>query len=336
MSRRLTVGLLVVAMLAPVTAWAQSVSSDGSYVVPRTADGHPDLQGLWTNDTITRFERPADLGDKAFYTEEEVAAMEQRTLERNAAANAPSAPRTELLPVGGNVGGYNQLWLDSGTTVLSTGRTSIVVEPENGRVPVQAWAEAKRSYDLEHVADHFRHMSVWDRCMSRGVPGSMLPAGYNNAYRIMQTADHVVIQYEMIHDVRVIPLDDRPHISRDIGLWMGDSRARWDGDTLVVETANYHDRGWIASSAAGGRIKGIPVSEALHVVERFTRVSRDTIMWEATVEDPNVYTRPWVIEMPLTRDPAYVMFEYACHEGNLAIPNILGGGRVAERAVSEQ
>ena len=336
MSRQLMAGLFVVTILAPMTVWAQSTPSDGSYVVPRTGDGHPDLQGLWTNDTITRFERPANLGDKAFYTPEEAAAMEQRTLERNAAANAPSAPNTELLPAGGNIGAYNQLWLDSGTTVLSTGRTSIVVEPANGRVPVMPWAEAKRAYDIEHVGDHVRHMSVWDRCMSRGVPGSMLPAGYNNAYRIMQTADHVVIQYEMIHDVRIIPLDGRRHVPRDIGLWMGDSRAHWDGDTLVVETTNYHGRGWIASSAAGGRIKGIPVSEELHVVERFTRVSDDTIMWEATVEDPNVYTEPWVIQIPLTNDPGYVIFEYACHEGNLAVENILSGGRAVERAGTEQ
>jgi hypothetical protein len=335
MSRRVMVGVCVVTLLAPMTAWAQSAASDGSYVVPRTGDGHPDLQGLWTNDTITRFERPAELGDKAFYTAEEAVAMEQSTLERNAAANAPSAP-SSAPPAGGNIGAYNQLWLDSGTTVLSTGRTSIVVEPANGRVPVKPWAEAKRAYDIDHVGDDVRHMSIWDRCVSRGVPGSMLPAGYNNAYRIMQTADHVVIQYEMIHDVRVIPVDDRRHIPREIGLWMGDSRAHWDGDTLVVETTNYHDRGWIASSAAGGRIKGIPVSEELHVVERFTRVSADTILWEATVEDPNVYTEPWVIQTPLTNDPGYVMFEYACHEGNLAVENILSGGRAVERAGTDQ
>jgi len=173
---------------------------------------------------------------------------------------------------------------------------------------------------------------VWDRCLSRGVPGSMFPAGYNNAYRILQTPDHVTIIYEMIHDVRIIPLDNRPHIDRDIKLWMGNSRAHWDGDTLVVETRNFHNRGWIASSAAGGRIKGIPTSKALYVVERFTRVSDDTIMWDMTVEDPNVYTRPWTVSMPLTHRPSYQMFEYACHEGNWAVRNALSGSRAVERA----
>ena len=134
----------------------------------------------------------------------------------------------------------------------------------------------------------------------------------------------------MIHDVRVIPLDDRPHINSSIGLWMGDSRARWEGDTLVIETTNYNDRGMIASSSAGARLKGIPVSEELHVVERFTRISEDTIVWEVTIEDPAVYLAPWTISMPLTQDPQYTMFEYACHEGNHAVPNILRGGRANE------
>ena len=208
----------------------------------------------------------------------------------------------------------------------------MVVDPPDGRVPVKPWAEAARAHNIDHVGDSYVHMSVWDRCLSRGVPGSMFPAGYNNAYRILQTPDHVTIIYEMIHDVRIIPLDNRPHIDRDIKLWMGNSRAHWDGDTLVVETRNFHNRGWIASSAAGGRIKGIPTSKALYVVERFTRVSDDTIMWDMTVEDPNVYTRPWTVSMPLTHRPNYQMFEYACHEGNWAVRNALSGSRAVERA----
>ena len=234
---------------------------------------------------------------------------------------------------GGNVGGYGSYWLDAGDTVLSTGQTSLVVDPPDGRVPVKPEAEAKRDYDREHSTDSYEYMSVWDRCVSRGVPGSMFPAGYNNAYQILQIPGYVVIRYEMIHDVRIIPLDGRPHIGSNIGLWMGDSRGRWEGNTLVVETTNYHDRGWIASSAAGGRIKGIPVSEALHVVERFTRVDEDTINWEVTIEDPNMYTRPWTVAMPLARDPNYQMFEYACHEGNWAVRNALSGARAEEKAV---
>ena len=174
-------------------------------------------------------------------------------------------------------------------------------------------------------------MSVWDRCLSRGVPGSMLPAGYNNAYRIVQTPDHIAIQHEMIHDVRIIPLSDPPFIDGSIRQWMGDARAHWDGDVLVVETKNFHNRGWIASSSAGARLKGIPTSKALHVVERYERVSADTIIWTVTIDDPNVYTRPWTISMPLTAEPDYEMFEYACHEGNYGLVGILAGARALEQ-----
>ena len=196
--------------------------------------------------------------------------------------------------------------------------------------------EAK-TYNLAHNGDHYQHMSVWDRCLSRGVPGSMLPAGYNNAYRIVQTPDHIAIQHEMIHDVRIIPLSDPPFIDGSIRQWMGDARAHWDGDVLVVETKNFHNRGWIASSSAGARLKGIPTSKALHVVERYERVSADTIIWTVTIDDPNVYTRPWTISMPLTAEPDYEMFEYACHEGNYAVPNALSGQRVIDaRGASTQ
>ena len=328
MTRRFIATLAVVALSASPAA-AQSA---GTYAAPRTPDGQPDLQGMWNNETLTPFERPTSMADKAFLTEEEAAARNQQSDERRAAADAASEVRTEPLPVGGNIGGYNQFWFDPGRRVLSTRQTSMVVDPPDGRVPVKPWAVAARAHNLAHVGDSYVHMSVWDRCLSRGVPGSMFPAGYNNAYRILQTPDHVTIIYEMIHDVRIIPLDNRPHIDRDIKLWMGNSRAHWDGDTLVVETRNFHNRGWIASSAAGGRIKGIPTSKALYVVERFTRVSDDTIMWDMTVEDPNVYTRPWTVSKPLTHRPNYQMFEYACHEGNWAVRNALSGSRAVERA----
>ena len=328
MTRRFIATLAVVALSASPAA----SQSAGTYAAPRTPDGQPDLQGMWNNETLTPFERPTSMADKAFLTEEEAAARNRQSDERRAAADAASEVRTEPLPVGGNIGGYNQFWFDPGRRVLSTRQTSMVVDPPDGRVPVKPWAVAARTHNLAHVGDSYVHMSVWDRCLSRGVPGSMFPAGYNNAYRILQTPDHVTIIYEMIHDVRIIPLDNRPHIDRDIKLWMGNSRAHWDGDTLVVETRNFHNRGWIASSAAGGRIKGIPTSKALYVVERFTRVSDDTIMWDMTVEDPNVYTRPWTVSMPLTHRPSYQMFEYACHEGNWAVRNALSGSRAVERA----
>ncbi|MBE66829.1 MAG: hypothetical protein CMQ30_09225 [Gammaproteobacteria bacterium] len=296
------------------------------YIVPRTPDGQPDLQGLWTNDTITPMERPASLQGRAFLSEDEIAAMEQ-----NLAESRTRADDNIEVTVGGNVGGYNQVWLDSGDTVLSTGQTSLIVDPPNGRAPLRESAAAVRDYYFAHVEDDYIYNTVWDRCLTRGVPGSMLPAGYNNAYRFIQTPDTFTIVHEMIHDVRVIHLNKDDHIDDKVKLYMGDSVAKWEGDTLVVETANYNDRGMIASSSAGARLKGVPVTEDLHVVERFTRVSDNTVMWSATITDPEIYTQPFTISMPLTRDDEYVMYEYACHEGNYAIPNILNAGRAREQ-----
>jgi len=321
-----TLSFLVVGLSGGVNA-----QPDSGWVNARTADGQPDLQGVWINPTITPIERPAALAEKEFLTDDEIAAMEART-----AANRARAEANINVAAGGNIGGYNQFWLDSGDTVLSTGQTSLIVDPPNGRAPIRASAEAVRDYGFAHIEDNYIYHSVWDRCITRGVPGSMLPAGYNNAYRIIQTPDTVTIIYEMIHDVRVIPLKKRTHIDPKIKLWMGDSVAYWEGETLVIETTNFNDRGMIASSMAGGRLKGVPVTEELHVMERFTRVSQDTIIWEATVTDPEIYTQPFTISMPLTHDPEYVMYEYACHEGNHAIFNILSAGRAAEHLQAQQ
>ena len=299
------------------------------YIVPRTVDGQPDLQGLWTNDTITPIERPTSLQGREFLTEDEIASMET-----NLARRRIEADNNIQVRAGGNVGGYNQVWMDSGDTVLSTGQTSMIVDPPNGRAPIRESAAAERDYYFAHVEDDYIYHTVWDRCLTRGVPGSMLPAGYNNAYRIIQTEDTFTIVHEMIHDVRVIHLDKDAHIDDKVKLYMGDSVAHWEGDTLVVETTNYNDRGMIASSSAGGRLKGVPVTEDLHVVERFTRVSEGTIMWSATITDPEIYTQPFTISMPLTRDDEYVMYEYACHEGNYAIPNILSAGRTKDQQAS--
>ena len=300
---------------------------DSTWTMPRTADGQPDLQGIWGNKTLTPMERPDAAEGKAFLTDEEMAAINQRrVVDEQARDDAPP----QRYAAGANVGGYGSYWLDSGDVVLSTGQTSLIVDPPNGRAPIKPWALEAKAYNLANDGDHYRHMSVWDRCLSRGVPGSMLPAGYNNAYRIVQTPDHIAIQHEMIHDVRIIPLSDRHFIDDDIRQWMGDARAHWDGDVLVVETKNFHNRGWIASSAAGARLKGIPTSKALHVVERYRRVSANTIIWTVTIEDPNVYTQPWTISMPLTAEPDYEIYEYACHEGNYAVPNALSGQRVLD------
>ncbi|MCH7816112.1 MAG: hypothetical protein IIC60_06040 [Proteobacteria bacterium] len=316
--------LFLASALFGLGSW--SLLAQENWINARTPDGQPDLQGLWTNDTITPMERPASLAGQAFLSSDEIAAMEARIAQRRAFADD-----NIVVEAGGNIGGYNQIWLDSGDTVLSTGQTSLIVDPPNGRAPIRPAAEAARDYGFANIQDHYIHHTVWDRCLTRGVPGSMLPAGYNNAYRIIQTPNYVTIVHEMIHDVRVIPLNKSAHIDSKVKLWMGDSVAHYEGDTLIVETTNYNNRGMIASSSAGGRLKGVPVTENLHVVERFTRISEGTIIWEATITDPEIYTQPFTISMPLTRDDEYVMYEYACHEGNYAIPNILSAGRAAEK-----
>jgi hypothetical protein len=266
------------------------------WVLGRTPDGQPDLQGKWVNFDSTPFEadeapRPTtDVNPPAHWTEHD-------------------SPESEK-------------------------RRSMVVDPPNGRVPVMKWAEDKRDYDLAHLEDAPQHETPWVRCITRGVPGGMFPAGYNNAYEIVQIPGYVIVVYEMIHDTRIIPIDGRPHVGDGIRLWNGDPRGRWEGGTLVVETTNYNDKGSIATSAATGRIRGIPHSDELHVVERFTRVSESRIDYSVTVTDPKVYTQPWTVELPLNRDDAYQMFEYACHEGNLALPNALRAGRAREQAAA--
>jgi hypothetical protein len=295
----------------PRKAWTQT----------RTPDGQPDLQGTWTNATITPFERPAELAGKASLNAQEAAKLEEQ-----AAGN-----RVDRAPKEGDVGNYNQFWFDSGTKVVKTRQTSLVVDPPDGRVPVRPEAEAKREYNLAHNGDSYEYMSLWDRCITRGIPGAMFPAGYNNAYQIMQIPGYVVILSEMIHDARIIPMDGRPHLPASLRQWDGDSRGHWDGNTLVVDTVNYNGRGQISTSAAGGRIKGIQQSESLHVVERFTRTDADTILYEVSIDDPNVYTKPWKVSIPLSRDSEYTIYEYACQEGNYAMTDILNGARVEEK-----
>ena len=315
---------ILLALIALAVFAAPAAPADETeWTLPRTPWGDPDMQGVWTNETITPFERPVEQEGREFLSDNEAAAIEAGVAQRRAASDGTSPP--------GSVGGYNQFWLDSGTEFLSTRQTSLVVDPPDGRVPTRPSAEARRDYNRSRQGDSYVYMSVWDRCISRGVPGSIFPAGYNNAYRILQTPGHVAILYEMIHDARIIPLEGDGHVDDGIRLWMGDSRGRWEGDTLVVEVRNYHDRGWIASNSASRRIKGIPHTEDLYVVERFKRISEDTIEYEVTIEDPEIYVRPWKISMPLTLDPEYEMYEYACHEGNMAVELILGGARATEK-----
>jgi len=314
---RAIAGGVVVLLLSWMPLAGQSRSA---WTPTRTPDGQPDLQGIWTNPTITPFERPADLAGKAVLTEQEAAQAEQRAADN----------RVDRPPSAGDVGNYNQFWFDSGTKVVATRQTSLVVDPPEGRVPVKPAAEARRDYNLAHNSDSYEFMSPWDRCITRGVPGAMFPAGYNNAYQIVQIPGYVVILSEMIHNARIIPVDGSPHVSSNIRQWDGDSRGHWEGNTLVVDTTNYNGKGWISTSAAGGRMKGIPQSQSLHLVERFQRVNADTILYQVTIDDREVYLKPWKVSIPLTRDPDYKIFEYACHEGNQAMGDILRGGRVVD------
>jgi hypothetical protein len=320
MYRRILVGLLILAPLPVVAQTAAKAPARKNWTPAKTPDGQPELEGVWTDATITPFERPAALASKAVLSPEEAAKLEQQT----------AATRVDRPPAAGDVGSYNQFWFDQGTKVVSTRQTSLVVDPPDGRVPVRPEAEAKREYNLAHNADSYEYMSLWDRCITRGVPGAMFPAGYNNAYQIVQIPGYVVILSEMIHNARIIPVDGRPHLPQTIRQWDGDSRGHWEGNTLVIETTNYNGRGQVSTSAAGGRIKGIQQSQDERVVERFTRTGADSILYEVTVDDPKVYTKPWKIRIPLARDPTYTIYEYACQEGNYAMSDILNAGRVQE------
>ncbi len=319
--RRLTWSGIVTAMLLLATSPSATATE---YEMPRTPWGHPDLQGTYTNGSQTPFERPESLGNKAFFTEEEAAELEKARASAVASAADKAPDRTAA---GGRVGGYNQHWMDPQTNVVRGRRTSLVVDPPDGRVPIRPDALAARDYHLREIGNDYVHLGPWDRCITRGVPGGFFQSGYNNNYIILQTPDTVAIYFEMIHDVRLIPLDGRPSLDAGFTLWNGDSRGHWEGDTLVVETRNLSDKGWIASSGFQGRVRGIAQTRNTHIIERFTRLDEDTIDYQVTITDPAIYTAPWTAQIPLYTQEGLVLYEYACHEGNWAVRNTLSGGR---------
>jgi hypothetical protein len=319
--RRQPVIVAFVIVAASLTASAQQ--KDKPRATPRTAWGDPDLQGTWTNETITPFERPVSMASKPFLTSVEAADLEARAArQRETSDDAPPRP--------GDVGSYNQAWFDSGTKVVSTLQSSLVVDPPDGRVPLRPEAQRQRDEYIARETDSADFMSPWDRCITRGIPGGLFPAGYNNGYQILQGPGYVLIHYEMIHAARIIPTDGRKHLPSHLRLWDGDSVGHWEGDTLVVDVTNYNGRGWIATNAAAGNMRGVLQSDALHVVEKFRRVSANTIHYEVTIDDPKMYTRPWTLAIPLERDDEYRLFEYACQEGNHSVENMLRAARVAE------
>ena len=316
-------------------AMAQGAASQGrgapdpDYRAPRTADGQPDISGIWRNDTLTPLERPAGLGDREFYSEEEAAEIENRSREMRERDNAPGSTRTTA--AGNLARGYNWFWSDPRESVVYTRRTSMIADPPTGRVPTRPEADARAAWLVANRTDSHENMSPYSRCITRGVPGSMIPNTYNTGNHIFQIPRYIVILYEMVREPRIIPLDDRPFVDSKIAQWMGDTRGRWEGETLVVETRNFTEKAWITPNQNAGRMHGVPVSPELRLVERFTRVAEDVLDWQVRVEDPNVYTQPWTLELPLRRDMSYDLYEYACHEGNRAVTGILGGARHEEQ-----
>jgi hypothetical protein len=329
--------MVVAVAFAPVSvAYAQSNSE---WSVPRTAAGQPDLQGVWDFRTLTPLQRPDDRAEQALLTEEEVAEIEARSAASAVEADQPSEVRSEPLPAGQNVGGYNNFWFDRGAGVVDDRRTSLINDPVDGRVP--ALRDGIRHQlgslgeDLPSPrpilyraggagVDGPEDRGLAERCIlgfNSGPP--MLPGGYNQNMQLFQTTDHVVILNEMVHDSRIIPMDGREHLPGDMQQWMGDSRGYWDGDTLVVETTNFTEK---TASFNPSVMVAMGSGENLRLIERFTRVDEETLSYEYSVYDPKTFTRPFSAEIPMKRGAAPI-FEYACHEGNYGLLNILRGAR---------
>jgi hypothetical protein len=344
-------------MMTRLFAWGLTVFAGVSLVavtvagqtVPRVADGRPDLQGVWDFRTQTPLQRPKNLGDQAFLTEEEASTLEAAVTARRARLLEPSEVRTEPLPAGGGglaVGGYNDFWLDYGTNVTGDRRTSLITDPPDGRLPaLTAEGEALQQFgslweDLPIEAplrvrsagtgaDRPEDRGLAERCLvgfNSGPP--MMPSGYNNNMQLFQTPDNIVIVNEMVHDIRVIPFDARPHLPETLRQWAGNSRGHWDGDTLVVETINFTDK---TASFETSPMHAIGTGLTLSLTERFQRVDEDTLLYEYTVDDPTIFTRSFTVAVLMRRSDEPI-FEYACHEGNYGLLNILRGARADELA----
>ena len=318
--------------LAAASASAQAPTKTSAWTPARTADGQLDLQGTWTNGTLTPFQRPPELAGKEFFTEQEEAAFEQKRLQQNDVESGDDGKRG---PADLARRAYNGAWFDRGSHGVNTRRTSLVVEPSDGRIPPMT-PEGKKKFDdahayfAAHPADGPESRALSERCIlfpNAGPP--MLPEPYNNNYQIVQSPGFVTIMAEMVHDVRVVPLDGRPHLPANIRQWKGDSRGRWEGNTLVIDTTNfaYNDK-----SRFGVAYDGF-TDQNLRVTERFTRTGPTTIVYRATVDDPTIYTKPWTIETTLSKrsEPIY---EYACHEGNYGMFGILSGERAQEKTAA--
>jgi hypothetical protein len=298
-------------------AKARTTVASKKWAPSRTAWGDPDLQGIWSYATVTPLERPIGEAGKQVLTEEEKAARDEDS--QKGADRRDGGAEADLARA------YNAHWYDRGK---SDGRTSLIVDPPDGRLPPltpegQRRQAAKAAYLRAHPADSWDDQPLQLRCITyHGVPPT--PSGYNNTYQIFQSPGYVAILDENIHDVRGIPVDGRPHVGRSLRQWNGDSRGHWEDNTLVVETTNYSPLTVFVRFPTAG--------ETLRAVERFTRVAADKIDYRFTIEDPTTYTKPWSVALPMTNVPDYVIYEYACHEGNYALAHVLKGARAQEKA----
>ena len=315
--RRAILPALVLVVAGPAPAVAQT----GEWSVPRTTFGQPDLQGVWDFATITPLERPERFGDRAVMTTEESAAFEN---ERFDLVDHDTDEGAELVCKG--TGNYNEFWYDRGFgDAVEQRRTSLIVDPPDGRIPPRAPGAGP-------AGRRPRGFEAWDsrgiaeRCIAGFNTGPpMMPSAYNNYVQLFQTSDYVVVFNEMIHDPRIVPLDGRAHLAGRISQWLGNSRGRWEGDTLAIETTNFYgDTAFTENHSA---------SASMTVTERFTAVDADTLRYEFTVDDPNTWTRPWTAVVRMTRSQTPI-YEYACHEGNYGMHNILSGARAQEDAAT--
>jgi hypothetical protein len=346
--RIIVLSVAAVAALVPFIISAQTKAPAKLWTPPKTPWGDPDIQGLWPGQDMvgTPLERDRALGTRAFLTEEEFDKRVRFAEEQNEIDTAETVSKNPRIARGGTfvtceqdpnlcrngvrIGPPNY-WDERGKP---TKQASLVVDPPDGRIPAltpeaqklaadRAAARRARPCATQPGGCHesWEDESLWDRCITRGLVGSVLPNGYNTGNQIVQAPGYVVFRNEMIHEARVIPVDKRSHVSSEIPSWMGDSRGRWEGNTLIVETTNF---------LAGVPVGNTPASESLRVTERFTLAAADTLNYQLTVEDPKTWTKPWTIAFPLRRSKDYQVFEYACHEGNYYMHNALSGARVEE------
>jgi hypothetical protein len=309
------------------TAQLMLAEADPEWEHPMTPWGDPDLQGMWPIGHLAGnvpVQRPPQFGDRLFLTEEE---FEARATELDARRDAYERE------VEGNTIGMGH-WAESRATAQAERQTSLIVDPPDGRLPALTEAGERKAATLgstwsNDTFETFTDFDNWDRCITRGLPPSMFPFHYNNGIQIMQAPGYVIIRLEMIHETRIVPVDGRPPLDESIRQWLGDSRGYWEGNTLVVETRNFNGKAHMTNVGnMGSPRNAYPTSESLYLVERFTRVSDDTIHYEITIDDPEVLTRPWTAAFPWYQEPGYQFFEYACHEGNELLIVALGASRL--------